>query len=234
VTGGFANDGLDFFSQASSMFENTENLLEKEGFSFSNTVRTWLYLKDIHRDYDTLNLIRRNFFDSRKIYPYPASTGIQGISYPSDRLCQLDLYGISSDDRIELHPIYASTMIEAPVYGSYFSRGIRIDFPDKKVIYLSGTASIDPEGCVMHVGNISGQVERMLQNVKDLLKSQGATFDDLVSSVTYLKRSEYFEPFVKICGQCGFDRKIPNTICVADVCRPEWLCEIEAIAVLKK
>jgi enamine deaminase RidA (YjgF/YER057c/UK114 family) len=109
---------------------------------------------------------------------------------------------------------------------------MRVAFEDRAVIYVSGTASINAAGRIVSPGDIVGQVDRMLLNVKALLAGNGAMFGDIVSAVTYLKKPEYLEAFRSGCRQRGLPERIPNTICIADICRPEWLCEMEAIAVL--
>ena len=53
----------------------------------------------------------------------------------------------------------------------------------------------------------------------------------MVSAITYLKQSEFRETFYSVWDERGLPQDIPNTVSVADVCRPEWLCEIEVIAV---
>ena len=103
---------------------------------------------------------------------------------------------------------------------------------DRSLVYISGTASIDEQGNVVHIGDIEGQVNRMLLNVEQLLKGQGATVNDLVSAITYLKEPSFMQPFRDVCRRRKFPERIPNTLCVAEVCRPDWLCEMEAIAVL--
>jgi enamine deaminase RidA (YjgF/YER057c/UK114 family) len=72
----------------------------------------------------------------------------------------------------------------------------------------------------------------MLLNIQQLLAEQGAGFRHLVSAITYLKRAEDLPAMLEVCHRRGFPENIPNTFCVADVCRPEWLCEMEAIAVM--
>ena len=133
---------------------------------------------------------------------------------------------------MQVRPIGAASMCEAPSYGSDFSRGMRVDFPDRSVIYVSGTASIDTKGQVVHVGNIEDQVERMLVNVQQVLAGQRAGYLDVVSAITYLKRPEYLEAFRSVAARRGLPGGVPNTICVADVCRPDWLCEMELTAIL--
>jgi len=232
VTGGRAGDGLDFPRQAASMFQSAEAILGREGLNFRNVVRTWIYVNGIDRHYDELNLARREFFQTRQVVPCPASTGIQGAVPPSDRGCGLDLRALSGKGNIRVRPIHASTMNEAPTYGSDFSRGMQVTTDHREVIYVSGTASIDTEGRVVHVGDPAGQADRMLLNIQQLLAEQGAGFRHLVSAITYLKRAEDLAPMLEVCRRRGFPENIPNTFCVADVCRPEWLCEMEAIAVM--
>ena len=74
-------------------------------------------------------------------------------------------------------------------------------------------------------------VERMLLNVRELLTPQDATFADVVQGITYLKCLDDFELFNEILEQHDLTQ-MPNSIVVADICRPELLCEIEMIAVL--
>jgi enamine deaminase RidA (YjgF/YER057c/UK114 family) len=225
-------DGWGFAGQAVSMFERAEELLQRSGLGLGDVVRTWIYLADIDRDYDTFNQVRRALFRSRGIKPPPASTGIQGVPYPADRLCGLDLCAMAGPGRRRVVPCSAPTLNEAPAYGSDFSRGMRVDLPDRSVLFISGTASIDTEGRVVHVGDIEGQVERMLLNVERLLQQQGATGADLVSAITYLKRPEFVEPFLRVARRHPLPPRLPNTLCHADICRPDWLCEMEAIAVI--
>ncbi len=128
--------------------------------------------------------------------------------------------------------MHASTLNEAWCYGSAFARGMSAEREDRKVLYLSGTASIDTRGEVVHVGDIAGQVHRMLLNVEELLAGSGAAPGDIVRATTYLKHADDFEIFKRIYREKGFPENIPHTICHADVCRPDWLVETEVAAIL--
>jgi enamine deaminase RidA (YjgF/YER057c/UK114 family) len=232
VIGGSRGDGLDFSSQASSTFRNAEAALARQGFSFRDVARTWIYVADIRRNYAALNRARRRFLSERGILPPPASTGIGGIPHPADRACGLDLRAIAGKGRRRVVPFGAPTMNEAPSYGSDFSRGIRVDLEGRSILYVSGTASIDAAGRIVHPGDVEGQADRTLRNIEALLSGQGAGYADVVSAVTYLKRPEYLEVFRSVAARRGFPARIPNTLCLADICRPDWLCEMEATAVL--
>jgi len=227
------NPKLGFATEAARAFRRAESVLKREGLGFTDVVRTWIYLSEIDRDYADLNGVRRRFFASRGVFPAPASTGIQGSVAPGDRLCGLDLRAIGGPAPLKRTFLHAPTMNEAPSYGADFARGIRIDFQDRAVLYLSGTASIDTEGNIVHPGNAEGQVDRMLLNVEQLLDGQGAGYEDLLSATTYLKSPASLETFERVAAGRGLRSATPNTICVAGVCRPDWLCEMEAIAVLR-
>ena len=71
----------DFKAQLWRTYVNITNLLEAEGMSWHDVVRTTNYLRDIERDYDEFNKIRTSFYRWLKLDPLPASTGIQA------RLC---------------------------------------------------------------------------------------------------------------------------------------------------
>jgi enamine deaminase RidA (YjgF/YER057c/UK114 family) len=71
----------------------------------------------------------------------------------------------------------------------------------------------------------------MLLNVEQLLAGSGAGTGDIVRATTYLKHSRDFECFNRIYAEKGLPQDIPHTVCRADVCRPEWLCEIEVAAI---
>lgn len=75
----------DFRAQTWRTYRNITALLESEGASWKDIVRTTCYLRDIERDYAAFNEIRTQFFKEQGLDPLPASTGIQAI------LCRLDL-----------------------------------------------------------------------------------------------------------------------------------------------
>jgi len=67
----------DFRAQMKRTYENITKLLESEGCTWKDIVRTSCYLRDIDRDYDAFNEERTAFFKEQGLDPLPASTGIQ-------------------------------------------------------------------------------------------------------------------------------------------------------------
>jgi enamine deaminase RidA (YjgF/YER057c/UK114 family) len=144
----------------------------------------------------------------------------------------MDLMALVRDDGRSHTMMRARTMNEAPSYGADFSRGARLPLDGPTLLVISGTASIDRNGCVAHVGDIRGQARCMLDNVADLLAQQGTEPSSMVQAVTYIKRREDLEHLRAALLEKGFPPDIPHTICIADVCRPAWLCEMEGLAVI--
>jgi enamine deaminase RidA (YjgF/YER057c/UK114 family) len=80
----------DFRAQTRRTFDNITALLEAEGASWRDVVRTTCYLRDIERDYAAFNEERTAFYQAQGLDPLPASTGIQAILCRSDLLVEIE------------------------------------------------------------------------------------------------------------------------------------------------
>lgn len=75
----------DFRAQCRRTFQNITALLESEGATWKDIVRTTCYLRDIDRDYAQFNEERTAFYREQGLDPLPASTGVQA------KLCRTEL-----------------------------------------------------------------------------------------------------------------------------------------------
>jgi len=233
LTGGQAGDGLSYADQMTEVFDAAEAALEREGATFVDVVRTWIYIDEMERDYDDLNRVRSAFFKRVGVERMPASTGIQAGVFPADRGGAMDVYALrAGQEDVEVAQMHAATLNEAWSYGSAFARGMTVTAEGRTTAYISGTASIDETGQVVHVGDIEGQVNRMLVNVERLLAGSGMGLGNAIRVTTYLKEPEFFETFKRVCAEWSFPTDVAHTICHADVCRPDWLVEMELEAVV--
>jgi enamine deaminase RidA (YjgF/YER057c/UK114 family) len=230
---GLYGAGADAHAQALAMFVVAEDLLAQAGMTFRDVVRTWIHLREMDHAYAALNRARREFFLARGIDPPPASTGIGGGPVPDAHDLCLGVYAVRAEHALERSVIRAATLNEAMLYGSDFARGVRMVESNKVALHISGTASIDEAGKTAHPGDFDAQADRMLVNVAALLAGQGASFRDVVSATTYLKRPSDAERLRRKLRETGFEG-FPNALVVAPVCRPELLCETEALAVLPR
>lgn len=80
----------DLRAQTRRTFDNISALLESEGASWKDIVRTTCYLRDIERDYQAFNEERTAFYREQKLNPVPASTGIQAILCRPDLLIEIE------------------------------------------------------------------------------------------------------------------------------------------------
>jgi enamine deaminase RidA (YjgF/YER057c/UK114 family) len=80
----------DFRAQLKRTSYNIGKLLEAEGATWKDIVRTTCYLRDIDRDYAAFNEERTKFFGELGLDPLPASTGIQAILCRPDLLIEIE------------------------------------------------------------------------------------------------------------------------------------------------
>ena len=84
----------DFKAQLWRTYLNITNLLEAEGMSWHDVVRTTNYLRDIERDYGEFNKIRTSFYQWLNLDPLPAATGIQARLCWETLLVEIEVYAI--------------------------------------------------------------------------------------------------------------------------------------------
>jgi 2-iminobutanoate/2-iminopropanoate deaminase len=80
----------DLRAQTRRTFENITKLLESEGATWKDIVRTTCYLRDIDRDYAAFNEERTAFYREQALDPLPASTGIQAILCRPELLVEIE------------------------------------------------------------------------------------------------------------------------------------------------
>jgi enamine deaminase RidA (YjgF/YER057c/UK114 family) len=230
-TGNVHGSGPNAVAEAYDMFRVAEGLLADAGMGFGDVMRAWIHVRDIARDYGALNEARRAFFRDRRIARRPASTGVQGTPSPAAHGFSLSLYAVRSDRPLDVAVMSTPSLNEAWSYGADFSRGLRVADASRLALYVSGTASVDEAGRTVHVGDFAAQVDRMLHNVASLLDRQGAAFRDVVSGVAYLKHASDAAALRALGRARGF-AGFPCAVVEAPLCRPDLLCEVEAVALL--
>lgn len=221
--------------QTLDAFDSLQQYLEPLGGCVErNTVRTWLYCRDIDNNYAGLVKARNDWFARHGMTPdthFIASTGIEGQMETTAALVGMDALSILGLQREQISYMQAPDNLSATHhYGVAFERGTRITYGDRSAFYISGTASIDPEGRIVHPGNVALQTIRTIANIRALMERQGATLDDLKQAVVYL-RDTADAPIVAAELAATPFANIPHIMLKAPVCRPGWLVEIEAIGI---
>jgi 2-iminobutanoate/2-iminopropanoate deaminase len=127
---------------------------------------------------------------------------------------------------------------DASCYGSAFSRGLRLDFPNGIThLLISGTASVGVKGETLHVGDFRAQCWRTFRNITRLLAGEDASWHDVVRTTCYLRDierdyAEFNDVRNEFYAALGLDPLPPSTGIQARICRSDLLVEIEALAIL--
>jgi enamine deaminase RidA (YjgF/YER057c/UK114 family) len=114
-------------------------------------------------------------------------------------------------------------------YGVAFERGTSLTLAGERLHLISGTASIDKYGKCLYHGDVVAQTERLFLNIEQLLADGGAGMKDLQYLIVYLRDVADYSA-VNTYLQEKFSG-IPYLITAARVCRPEWLIEVETVAI---
>lgn len=83
----------DFLLQAKRTFRNLTVLLQSEGASWHDVVKTTCYLKDM-RNYEIFNKVRNQFYKQQRLCPFPASSCIGASLCRPDLLVEIELIAI--------------------------------------------------------------------------------------------------------------------------------------------
>lgn len=217
----------------SAVFDGVSGILQSCDMSEVHIARTWIYLDDILGDYEILNKARKSFFakwySSANLF-IPASTGIEGhLISPAPLALRFCAF---SGDSIFMRQQTSPLQNEATEYGKLFSRCVVVGLPKNRLVYISGTASIDKAGASVYTGNFARQMEFTLEILAAILKEVNGDFSHISQSTVYLKNHKDFDTCKKILDKNGFPRE--RTLFQLDnhVCRDDLLCELELTAVI--
>lgn len=219
--------------QASSVFLELEGVLAEEGMSFAHVVRTWLYIDRVCEWYNAFNAARSAFFETRRVFEtfLPASTGIGCGNLDGAALVAGAIAMKPKRAGVRAEIVESPLQAPAMAYKSSFSRAAEIIGPDGRQLFISGTASIKPNSHdVAYVGDIEKQVDCTMTAVLAILESRGYGWKDTSRAIVYLKRPEFRAAWQAWLARNGLPAGFAaETVC--DVCRDEWLFEIELDAV---
>lgn len=235
ITGLCEPSDEDVFSQTNGVLAQHEQWMADHHMTLAeNVVRTWWFVRNIDGNYQGLVDARRTHFSNNGLTEkthYIASTGIDG-EHPTPTVdISLDSYAISGLLQAQIEYLNAPEHL-GPThrYGVTFERATAVSYADRRHVFISGTASIDPAGNIVHPGDVIRQFDRALENISALLATANASFADLAMILVYLRDSE---DSTKICDRIHqlLDH-LPVIVLHAPVCRPGWLVEVEGIAIV--
>lgn len=207
-------------------------LLSNGGHLADDCIRTWFFVQNVDVNYAGVVKARNEEFFTQNLTSkthFISSTGINGRNADPSVLVQLDTYAVLGLKPEQIKFLYAPTHLNPTYeYGVSFERGTRVDYGDRRQVFISGTASIDNKGNILHMGDIRRQTERMWENVDALLSEAECGFEDVGQMIVYLRDVADYAVVNEM-----FEKRfpgIPRVIVHAPVCRPGWLIEMECMA----
>ena len=224
-------------AQADQMFTNVGLGLKAHGFEYRQVVRTWIYMARLLEWYGDFNRVRTAHYAPAGLgveggAAFPSSTGIQGRSDGEE--CLADVLALDSDgpQSAAALPIRRSSRQgQSFNYGSAFSRGMAIAIEGTRTVHVSGTASINPAGDSIHVGDAELQSLETLMCIAAILEEQGGNLANITSATLFCKDRSAWEAWNRVTQLLQIPA-FPKVCMLADVCRSDLLVEMEAVAVI--
>ena len=156
------------YAQTKAIFESLNSVIEQSDMNLlDNGIRTWVYVRDLDNHYEDMVRARRDYFATHGLTEktrYLASTGILGMTYSPEKIVSVDslsIRGLAAGQVVRMEAL--SHLSPTILYGVTFERGLRVRFGDRSHLYISGTASINSEGEVLHVGDAELQTRRAMR-----------------------------------------------------------------------
>ena len=105
--------------------------------------------------------------------------------------------------------------------------------PEGRVLHVSGHVSQSADGSTIGKGSMSAQTQQVLENIRDVLTSVGGTMDDIAKVTVFVTDVSEISEIHNVRSEF-FNKPYPAStlVQVARLIDPDWLIEIEAVAVI--
>ena len=120
--------------------------------------------------------------------------------------------------------------VAKPIRG-YYSNCVRVSAGP--LLFISGQVALDPDGHIVGKGDVRAQTVQVLENIRTILRANGADMQDVVSVTVYVTDIGFLDRITDIRLQY-FPSDGPSSaiIEIAKLAMPELLIEISAVAAL--
>lgn len=104
-----------------------------------------------------------------------------------------------------------------------------------RTLYISGQVALDSTGALVGAGDFRAQTTQAMENLRRALAAGGATFADVVKINWYVTDATQVSVVRDVRARYITADRLPAStfVAVRALARPEWLIEIEAVAVAK-
>jgi enamine deaminase RidA (YjgF/YER057c/UK114 family) len=214
--------------QTESVLQRMELALMAADMRLTDIVRTWFFIDRILDWYGGFNAVRSRFFRDRNLFAgvLPASTGVGTANSAGAALIADVLAMQSKRGQLDFRDVVSPLQCPAMDYRSSFSRAVEVSMAGQRSLFISGTASIAPDGVTAHVGDVEKQVDLTMTVVEKMLQSRRMSWSNVTRGIAYFKDIDEAAALERYCR----DNRIldlPVVVSAADICRDDLLFEIE-------
>jgi len=122
----------------------------------------------------------------------------------------------------------ATGLFDPPTY----SQGVKVGGA-QTILFLSGQVAYEKDGSVGCRGDFKGQARGAFAAIKALVESQGGTMANVVKITTYVTDMGYRIDLAPIREEfLGKKGPASTLVEIQSLAHPDWMIEIEAIAVI--
>ena len=128
----------------------------------------------------------------------------------------------------DIQKFSAPGVFDPPTY----SQGVKVTGA-QTVLFLAGQVAYDKDGGVLHRGDFRAQAREAFRALKALVEAGGGRMDSIVKINTYVTDIRSRADLVPVREEF-FGKKGPAStlVQVSALAHPDWLIEVEAIAVV--
>jgi 2-iminobutanoate/2-iminopropanoate deaminase len=128
----------------------------------------------------------------------------------------------------EIERYCATGVFDPPTY----SQAVKVTGA-QTILFLAGQVAYDDKGNPAHRGDFAAQARAVFRAVKAQVEAGGGTMQSIVKLNTYLTDIRHRADLVPVREEF-FGKKTPAStlVAVAALAHPDWLIEVEAIAVV--
>jgi enamine deaminase RidA (YjgF/YER057c/UK114 family) len=113
-----------------------------------------------------------------------------------------------------------------------YSQGVKVSGA-QNILFIAGQVAYDDKGNAAHRGDFAAQARAVFQAVKAQVEAGGGTMQSIVKINTYLTDIRHRAELVPIREEfLGKKGPASTLVAVAALAQPDWLIEVEAIAVV--
>ncbi len=129
---------------------------------------------------------------------------------------------------VKIEPYCAKDVFNPPTY----AQAVKVTGA-QTLLFLSGQVAYDQHGNAAHRGDIVGQAREVFRAIKAQVEAGGGTLANVVKLNTYLTDVRHRADILPVREEF-FGKKLPAStlVGVAALAHPDWLIEVEAIAVV--